>query len=60
MAKKMNNGSYQYFIIPGIRNVNRAKKMAADFTIWNQKDVHAVYQKSSKKLMLVFFRSGRD
>lgn len=44
----MNNGNYQYFIVPGIRNVNRAKKIAADFTIWNQKDVHAVYQKSSK------------
>ena len=57
-GKKVNNGSYQYFIVPGIRNVNRAKKMAADFTIWNQKDVHAVYQKSSKKLMLVFFRSA--
>ncbi|EPL7680925.1 polysaccharide lyase family 8 super-sandwich domain-containing protein, partial [Elizabethkingia anophelis] len=58
-GKKADNGSYQYFIVPGIRSVNRAKKIADDFIVWNRKDVHAVYKKSSKKLMLVFFNPAQ-
>ncbi|WP_260255386.1 polysaccharide lyase family 8 super-sandwich domain-containing protein, partial [Elizabethkingia anophelis] len=58
-GKKADNGIYQYFIVPGIRSVNRAKKIADDFIVWNRKDVHAVYKKSSKKLMLVFFNPAQ-
>ena len=61
MEKKADNGSYQYFIVPSIRSVNRANKITDDFIVWNRKDVHAVYKKSSKKkkLMLVFFNPAQ-
>ncbi|WP_407483244.1 polysaccharide lyase family 8 super-sandwich domain-containing protein [Elizabethkingia meningoseptica] len=53
---KANEAAYQYFIIPGIRKMEKAKKITNDFIVLNQQDVQAVYQKSSEKLMVVFFR----
>ncbi len=56
MEKKATKASYQYIIMPGIRKSLKAKRIADDFIIENQKDVQAVYSKSANKLMLVFFR----
>ncbi|MDE5430650.1 polysaccharide lyase family 8 super-sandwich domain-containing protein [Elizabethkingia meningoseptica] len=53
---KANEAAYQYFIIPGIRKMEKAKKITNDFIVLNQQDVQAVYQKSGEKLMVVFFR----
>ncbi|WP_047034192.1 polysaccharide lyase family 8 super-sandwich domain-containing protein [Elizabethkingia anophelis] len=55
-GEKATKASYQYIIMPGIRKSLKAKRIADDFIIENQKDVQAVYSKSANKLMLVFFR----
>ncbi|WP_407483242.1 polysaccharide lyase family 8 super-sandwich domain-containing protein [Elizabethkingia meningoseptica] len=58
-GKKATQSTYQYFIIPDVKSLNKAEKISDNFIIWNQKDVHAVYKKTSGKLMLIFFKASQ-
>ncbi|OPC28947.1 silent information regulator protein Sir2 [Elizabethkingia meningoseptica] len=58
-GKKTTQSAYQYFIIPDVKSLNKAEKTSDNFIIWNQKDVHAVYKKTSGKLMLIFFKASQ-
>lgn len=42
-----------------MKSLNKAEKTSDNFIIWNQKDVHAVYKKTSGKLMLIFFKASQ-
>jgi len=50
---------YQYIIIPEVKNINDVKNISENFTIISQNDIHAVYKKSTQKLMIVFWEPSQ-